>query len=314
MQSMPLIEAPVLPLLDVSVLRQALGPDAGRFKVEALASCDSTNTRLLARAPACAADGSISVLVADHQTQGRGRRGRAWIATPRESLTFSLLWHAPVPLGRLAGLSLGLGLALARALERFDAQHLQLKWPNDLLYCPKGRNAKLAGILVELAGSTEKPIVVAGIGLNLSRPADNGFSPACSQDQKENCRPQDPQDQGDDWAGLSACCVEVPDRALLLAALLQETRLILDSFADAGFAALRDAWQRRHVAQDRPVCLLDAGKIVAQGICRGVDADGALLLEEAAGIRRHLAGDVSLRLAGGALSSPPESSILLGSS
>ncbi|MDR3351833.1 MAG: biotin--[acetyl-CoA-carboxylase] ligase [Zoogloeaceae bacterium] len=267
-------------LLDVPALQQALGPDAGRFRVEALAVCDSTNARLLERARTQEGDADaaiMTVLVADQQTQGRGRRGRPWIASPEKSLTFSLLWHAPLALAHLSGLSLGLGLALARALEHFGARDLFLKWPNDLLCRQAGASAKLAGILVEIAGTAEpsgNPVVVAGIGINLVAP-DNTDQAA---------------------AGLSACCPHMPERALLLAAVLREMARVLDIFADSGFAvALRDAWQRRHIAQDQPVCLLDAGRVVAQGICRGVDADGALLLEEATGIRRHLAGDLSLR-------------------
>ncbi|MDR1890167.1 MAG: biotin--[acetyl-CoA-carboxylase] ligase [Zoogloeaceae bacterium] len=250
-------------------LRQALGAYASRFDVDILPECPSTNALLLERAAQGAPSGSV--LVAERQTAGRGRRGRVWISRPEDSLTFSLLWRWRKD-ARLAGLSLAVGLALHRALHGLGARDLGLKWPNDLLYCGAGGAAKLAGILIELASDTRGVASVIGVGINL-------FAPQVPEQAT---------------AGLVDCCAETPSRDILLAALLTELARHLDLFAHAGFAALRADWQLRHVWQDKNVRLHEDSRIV-EGICRGVDDDGALLLATADGLERFWAGDVSLR-------------------
>jgi len=257
-------------------LEHRLGRLADSFVIDWRAHCTSTNSALIEATPAD--DGFIHVLIADRQSAGRGRRGRQWLSWDDGSLTFSALWRfapgAPVP----AGLSLVAGLALARALEELGAQGVQLKWPNDVLI----HGDKLAGILVELLpGRGRTPAAVIGIGINLQLPADA----------------QVPEQRGvTDLA--HALDTAPPTRATVLAAVLAELRSLLDTYAAAGFVALRDAWQQRNAFADLPVCISGEAETL-QGICRGVDEDGALLLETAVGMRRVLVGDVSLRAGGG---------------
>jgi BirA family biotin operon repressor/biotin-[acetyl-CoA-carboxylase] ligase len=256
--------------LDLALLEARLGEQAGLFTVDALAVCDSTNSELLRRADAP----SGSVIVADRQTAGRGRRGRSWLSTPENSLTFSLLWRFADSPARLGGLSLAVGAALAQALEQLGGQGIGLKWPNDALLATADGYAKLAGILVELASNRDSCQAVIGIGLNLAPPAGELEQPAAGLDQ----------------AGLPGI-----DRHILLAAILRQLAVTLDRFAQSGFAAVRADWQRRHVWQNRPVQILDAGATPLTGLCLGVDDDGALLLETATGVQRIYSGDVSLR-------------------
>ena len=265
-----------MPRIDPSRLYPLLGPQAGRFDVDALDQCTSTNTLLLERAAQGAPSGSV--LVADRQSAGRGRRGRSWVSDPETSLTFSVLWRWPAPPERLAGLSLAVGVAVARALESLGARGIGLKWPNDVLCRTPAGAAKLAGILIEMASEPERLPVVIGIGLNLRTPPDAPFP----------------------MASLADCGIEPPDRHALLAALLQALAPVLDRCAADGFAALRAEWQARHVWQDQPVRLMEGARLLAEGICRGADASGALCLETATGPARFLAGDVSLRSAGAA--------------
>ncbi len=256
-----------MPLISLPLLCQHLGPLAGRFDVDAVDSCDSTNAVLLTRAGNGAPSGTV--LVADEQTAGRGRRGRPWLSSPENSLTFSLLWRWQGPMEHLSGLSLAVGLALVQALEHQGARQVGLKWPNDLL-TPAG---KLGGILVELAGDRRGMQVVIGIGLNLRAPtlADQPVS------------------------GLADCCPVLPERHSLLAGLLASLLQILETQQSQGFAPLREAWQQRHLWQGRRVRLLEAGQVLQEGVCLGVDNEGALLLETTAGVERCLAGDLSLR-------------------
>lgn len=259
-------------LIDPVLLRPHLGPWAGRFDVDALAVCDSTSSELMRRAAGGAPAGTV--VVADEQTAGRGRRGREWISSPQDSLTFSLLWRFPGGFERLAGLSLAVGVAVARACDSLGAQGVALKWPNDVLVPAPGGWAKLAGILVELSGERDSMLAVIGIGLNLRAPV---------------------QDLGQPVRGLADLVPAMPDRHQLLACLLRELAEVLERFAAGGFPALRAEWQQRHAWQDTPVRLVEDGVTQAAGLCRGADRDGALLIETAAGVQRHLAGDVSLR-------------------
>jgi BirA family biotin operon repressor/biotin-[acetyl-CoA-carboxylase] ligase len=255
-------------MLDLAALRRALGADACRFDADLLPECDSTNARLLARAETGA--GSGTVVVAENQTAGRGRQGRTWHSAPGDSLTFSLLWRF-VPRTSPAGLSLVAGLAVADALEKVGAGNtapVRLKWPNDLL--KDGR--KLGGILVELVPGAPHAAVI-GIGLNLRLPA---------------AMPDQLRQQS---ASLDIDC----DPNALLAAVLTELRLVLDAFAASGFAPLRSAWSARHAFENAPVRLISDFAPPREGICRGVDGDGALLFEEAGRIERILSGEVSLR-------------------
>ena len=109
-----------------------LGRARGRFTLEALAECGSTSTLLAERARQGAPTGLL--LVADRQTAGRGRRGRSWLSSPETGLTFSVLWRFAGEVSRLAGLSLAVGIAVARALEGSGVRGVGLKWPNDILY------------------------------------------------------------------------------------------------------------------------------------------------------------------------------------
>lgn len=261
-------------LLDPTLLKARLGLLAGRFDVDALDECDSTSSELARRAEKGAPAGTV--VVADRQTAGRGRRGRAWLSAPEASLTFSLLWRFSGPPGRLSGLSLAVGVALARALENLGARGVRLKWPNDVLLERDGDFAKLAGILVELASDRRGTQAIIGIGLNLQAPDADLPQPA---------------------AGLAQALTHLPDRPVVLGAILVALVEVLDAFAVDGFSGLESEWGRRNAWQGLPVQILadDAQPLV--GTCLGADDDGALLLETAAGVQRILSGDLSLRRA-----------------
>ena len=260
-------------LIEPARLQPLLGDAHGRFDVDSLAECASTNTVLLERADRGAPAGSV--IVTDRQLAGRGSRGRRWIASPDASLTFSLLWRFSGGMERLAGLSLAAGVAVVHALSAVGAGGVTLKWPNDILF----DDAKLGGILVELQSSGDSSLAVIGIGINLQLPP---AAPA-----------------GEIYALPPACLEQVlqppPERHRLLAQLLIELAAVLDLFADEGFAALRSQWMAAHAWQDRAVDLLRDGCIVSAGLCRGADFDGALLVESDGLVRRCLSGDVSLR-------------------
>jgi len=218
------------------------------------------------------------LLVAEHQTQGRGRLGRAWQASPGLSLTFSLALPC-APAAGWSGLSLAVGLALAEALEPQPASpRLRLKWPNDLWLAdpaeaddragPGGR--KLGGILLEtlpLPGAVLRPHdapgggpgarwLVVGVGLNV--------------------RPQPPEataDLGGGHASLHELRPDLDAPAALHTVALPLVQALLD-FAHHGFAPLQPAYARRDLLAGRPVSSTQAD--CPQGLALGVDAEGAL--------------------------------------
>jgi BirA family biotin operon repressor/biotin-[acetyl-CoA-carboxylase] ligase len=220
------------------------------------------------------------VVVAATQTAGRGRRGRNWISAPGDSLTFSLFWCF-APGTAPAGLSLAVGMAVARALEKVGAASAgrfrpdglpaggtALKWPNDLLLEGK----KLGGILVELLPGAPHAAVI-GVGLNLRLPA---------------ALPVELRAQ-------SSALNSGQDPNTLLATILSELLAVLETFAVTGFAGLREAWSAQHAFANVPVRLLSDFAPPREGICRGVDVDGALLFEVDGHVERILSGEISLR-------------------
>lgn len=267
--------------LSLSVFNDALaralaatGSPSGRFTLDLREECDSTNTRLSELAESGASSGTL--LLAQHQTAGRGRRGRAWCSQPGDSLTFSLLWRF-TPGTLPAGLSLAAGVAVVRGLQKVSppkvspcgtAPSLTLKWPNDVLL--DGR--KLAGILVELVPGAPHAAVV-GIGIN--------------------CRL--PDNLPDEVRATATCWPEPTPPEILLAAVVHELGLAFSLFASHGFAALRADWQAMHAHQDQAVTLLSDFAAPRHGLCRGVDTDGALLFDTAGHVERILSGEISLR-------------------
>jgi BirA family biotin operon repressor/biotin-[acetyl-CoA-carboxylase] ligase len=270
--------------LNLVALVAALGGQARHFDIDLLEQCDSTNSVLLSRAENGSAGGSV--VVAREQSAGRGRRGRTWISAAGDSLTFSLLWRLPQGV-QPAGLSLAAGLAVVRSLEGFLsvgagdtplAMSPQLKWPNDILL--EGR--KLGGILVELLPGAIRGsnVAVIGCGINLRLPS---------------AMPDELRTQS---AALNDAA---PDRGAeldpnkVLAALLIALRDTLEQFNRGGFASLHMQWMAYDAFADRTVRVLSEFAAPLEGVCRGVNADGALRLEVDGKIQHLLSGEISLR-------------------
>jgi BirA family biotin operon repressor/biotin-[acetyl-CoA-carboxylase] ligase len=211
------------------------------------------------------------LLVAEHQTAGRGRAGRSWLSSSGGSLTFSLAWHFADGPQRLLGLPLAVGVALAETLGRLGVQ-VQLKWPNDLL---KDGN-KLAGILIETQAGLGGTWAVIGIGLNLVMPED--------------------LEQQIGRSVADAAWLARMDRDALMAALLDGLAAMLGEFEQAGFAPFCPRWNLRHAWQGATVRILDRGEVLHEGMAAGVDDGGRLLLDTEGGRITIVAGDVSLRV------------------
>lgn len=259
--------------LDAGLIEHHLGPAAAAYTVHVFDSLESTNTALMAAALEGAADGTL--FCCEHQASGRGRRGRQWHSALGGSLTFSVLWRFDTGLQSLAGLSLAVGLAIARAVNRHSSHPARLKWPNDVLVGYR----KLAGILVEVQGDMHgATFAVVGVGLN-----------ARLDEAQRNAVDQAVVDL--DEMGVKA------GRNQVLADCLRELHAVLTEFRGQGFASLREEWQALDAYAGRAVTLSlpDARKV--QGIASGVDETGAFLLRDAtSGLSAHSGGEISLRL------------------
>lgn len=239
-------------------------------QVEVLASCPSTNAELARRARAGAPAGTV--LVADHQTAGRGRLDRAWVTPPGSALTFSaLLAPDGVPMARWPWLPLLVGIAVAEGVRRVADVDCVLKWPNDVLVGER----KLAGILVERIERPQGAVAVVGVGLNVSLTEDELPVPAATS--------------------LAIEGASTTDRTVVLREVLRSLEaLFLQWRADAGDPTLGlvDSYVRRcaTLGLEVRVDLPDGERLV--GVAAGIDTDGRLEVRTPEGRRILGAGDV----------------------
>lgn len=263
---------------------EAVVPQLPGFTVEVLPTVDSTNTELMRRARAGQSDPVL--LVAEQQTAGRGRLGRAWRSQPGDSLMFSL--GLPLAPADWSGLSLAVGVSVAESLQPVlpalgsgHAARIGLKWPNDLWLDGAAGERKLGGILVETASfvapqapaATRAPAaryVVVGIGINVLPRSPEGLSmpPGSLQDVEP---------------GLDAPTVLLRIAAPLVA--------MLQSFEGYGFAPMQARFAARDVLQGRAVTLSDG----QAGTAHGVAEDGALLVHTAQGMQAITSAEISVR-------------------
>lgn len=227
-------------------------------------SLGSTNTEAMNKA----SNGFESYLVmTEHQSQGRGRRGRSWISPFGHNLYMSMLWPFQGGIAALEGLSLVCALAVKRALLRQSYNAVGVKWPNDVLF----ERQKLAGILLEVSGDVSGPCkVVIGIGLNIDMPLLAGRA----IDQP--------------FSDLKAIRDEPVDRNRLASILVSELVALVRIFQTDGFKPFQEEWQLADVYLGQAV-EVHSGQHVQPGICRGVDEVGRLILETTEGFK-HIAG------------------------
>ena len=259
---------------------QAVVPSLPAFTVEVLPQIDSTNSELMRRCRAAASASSppppeAILLVAEHQSAGRGRMGRNWHSAAGASLTFSL--GMPLLPADWSGLSLAVGVSLADSLAppTHAGEQLQLKWPNDLWL----KGCKLGGILVETASWGAQRYVVIGVGLNVWAPAQSldaaeqpGHTPGVGATSLQAI-----------WPGVDAPWALQAVAAPLVAAML--------AFERDGFAPFQARFAARDALAGRAVRLSDG----TEGNACGVGPQGALRVQTAAGMRDISSQEVSVR-------------------
>lgn len=236
---------------------------------DVLHSVDSTNAWLMRQE----GDHPVVACIAEHQSAGRGRRGRQWCSPFGSNIYLSLRSRFEDGMGRLSGLSLAIAVAVVRALRQSGVAETTLKWPNDIYW----RGRKLGGILLEIAGESSGPCrVVVGVGLNVAMPARAG------------------QEIEQPWTDVASICDGV-SRNQLAGRLLHHLIDAVAVFQHQGLAAFEHEWRQADLLYGNPVVLLQPGAEIC-GIGRGIATDGSLLLDVDGELQRHNFGEVSVRL------------------
>lgn len=273
----------LLPGLSVEVLERCVSTNSAlleRARVEVRPESDNAEVMVHRSVESAAfgrraADIQPCLLVAEHQTGGRGRLGRSWQSAPGASLTFSL--SLPIARADWSGLSLVVGLALAEALDPRQpaaSPRIGLKWPNDLwLMDGPARGRKLGGVLIETVAAGRTRLAVIGVGLNVMPVPDVE-------------------------ANTGFACLDEIDPAMTAPAALHRVAAPLATalrrFESEGFAGFATDYAARDLLCGHPVRTTQQG--LAEGIARGVDASGALQVQTAGGVVAVTSGEVSVRL------------------
>ena len=210
--------------------------------------------------------------LAEAQTAGRGRHGRKWVSPYAASLYLSMHWSFAGGYSVLGGLSLAVGVAIVEALNQCGVQGIQLKWPNDIY----AQGKKLAGVLIEVEGQIGSGCqAIVGVGLNVTLP-------------------KNVEEIGQPWIDLAQLSDPLINRNLLAGTLVSELTKSLSLFESSGLEPFISKWRGLDVYANQAVKLI-IGQQAISGISRGIDANGAILLETKQGIKAYHGGEVSVR-------------------
>ncbi len=249
---------------------QKLAGHTGNF--ETYASIDSTNTELMQRLASKQALTSGTVIVAEMQNAGRGRRGRVWQSPFGANLYYSYYWLLDDGLQAAMGVSVAVGLAVFDCIKALYNVEVSLKWPNDILV----NNHKLAGVLVELDGQPEGPChLVIGIGLNIAMPE----------------RASEHIDQA--WIDLKRLGMQV-DKNVLIAQLTYCLEQRLAQYQLSGLSDMYQEWNNVNAFAEQLVTL-NTGQKTWRGICVGIDQQGGLILRQDGNEKTYYGGEISVR-------------------
>ena len=215
-----------------------------------------------------------ALVVTEHQTKGKGRRGRAWESGVAKNITMSFAWQFEQGVSVVEGLSLAVGVVIAQALRDMGVTNTGLKWPNDIHIDGK----KICGILLELMADQDVCRVIIGIGLNVE---------STPEQQAKVDQP---------WTDLTSCLSCTPDRNEIIANITKGLVEVCEAFAlGEGVKQYHPQWRAFDVLFDQPINVF-SGASQRKGIARGIDQSGALLFETEQGdIELLHGGEISVR-------------------
>ena len=257
--------------LSVSAIESIFQTSGCNIDVHVLETVDSTNTWLLeGELPA-----PITLCAAEHQTLGRGRRGKTW-HSPDSGVTFSMRFNRHESVEQFNGLSLLAGAVLCDSLRAVGIADAKIKWPNDVLV----NNAKLAGILIESRSVVPKPgtCIVVGMGINYKRGDEAQLIDQASTD-------------------LFALCGEngLPDRSMLIAEIAVRLAEVVTADVPAAVRGLAASWNNYDALAEAEVCASVAGGESVIGLAHGIDSSGGFRIQTEDGVRVFTSADISVR-------------------
>jgi len=260
-----------LELLEANEISRSMIHAQELVRLETFLSIDSTNQYLMQLATE--EQPGPYLIFAEHQTGGKGRRGRHWVSPFSGNIYMSLLWRFRQVPAELMGLSLAIGVSLCRTMIQQGIEDISLKWPNDVLCL--GR--KLCGILVEMHGETNGPYaVVVGLGLNIKM----------SENESEMI------DQP--WIAMENVLGTKVSRNPLAARLADNLIATMKQFEISGLETFISDWSALDAYKDQAVTIHMADQEI-KGIARGIDSQGALLVEHQGAVKKFYSGEISLR-------------------
>ena len=240
--------------------------------LEVFAEIESTNSYLMQQA--APKPGRFRVALADHQTAGRGRMDRQWHSPGSTGVCLSMSYTFASEPELLTCATLAIGVGVVGSLEKLGVRGIGLKWPNDLVL----RDGKLGGILTEIRPRSGNGItLVTGVGINydLSNSADaNRITTRLGQ-----------------ASDLASCMRELPSRSAISTALIEGLFCSLADFDSEGFASVALAWEKYDWLRGQSIFIEQASGLT-NGVCQGIDSDGALILRTDTGMQRITSGSV----------------------
>ncbi|HWO41949.1 MAG TPA: biotin--[acetyl-CoA-carboxylase] ligase [Candidatus Eisenbacteria bacterium] len=257
--------------LDIPRVRQGLASRRLGRKIHYFPLIDSTNSCARRLAEDGAADGDV--VIAESQSHGRGRLGRAWISPPSLNLYLSAVLRPALPASAAPQLTLMAAVALADTVALFCDTEPSIKWPNDVLLEGK----KIAGVLAESSCAAERiEFVILGIGVNLNYPAE--LMPEAIRDRATS---------------LMIVRGQPVEREAFLRRLIQDLDRCYGELEEKGFGAIAQRWDARFNLKGKKIRVAMEDETLV-GTAVGIDPEGALVVLDSGGAsRRVFAGDVT---------------------
>jgi len=217
---------------------------------------------------------NITVHLSEQQTAGKGRNGRKWISPKGKNIYLSVGWKSPLNYEQLEGMSLAVGVIIAKILNRYSGSKAYIKWPNDILIEDK----KISGILIETLELTRhKGIgVVIGLGINVHMSAEDG------------------KEIDQTWTSLDETFRKIHDRNEIIANLLKEIIKLTKIFPQKGFRHYKLEFESLNILKDKE-CNVISGDSTKVVIVKGVNDKGELVVEENLEYLALRYGEVSIR-------------------
>lgn len=241
--------------------------------LEVFAEIESTNSYLMGQPSPM--PGRFRVALAEHQTAGRGRMDRQWHSPGSTGLCWSMSYTFARRPELLSGLTLAIGVAVVESLEGIGIHGIGLKWPNDLVF----QDGKLGGILTEVkSGSGPEVTIVTGVGINY--------------DLRNNRDARRITTRLGRVSDLASGLQELPSRSMVSAVLIESLFNAFSDFATVGFSNIAAAWEKYDWLRGQKISV-DQADGQLNGVCQGIDTDGALILQTDTERRRITSGSIS---------------------